>query len=83
MIDSHIKPALIEGMRSSCMYLLLKVSFSLFSLPLLFNQAHSHDLALIESLSSSFLRHASRLAVVKEEKRRKQLAVLGRFCSKS
>ena len=39
--------------------------------------AHSSQMALFEELSSTYIRHASRLVVVRETKRQKQNAILG------
>lgn len=40
-------------------------------------EAHQNHLSLFESLQSTFLRHSTRLAVVREQKRLKQNAILG------
>ncbi len=40
-------------------------------------EAHSSQLSLMESLHVSFTRHSLRLAVVREEKQKKQEAILG------
>ena len=44
--------------------------------------AHQSQMALFESLQSTYVRHVSRLAVVRETKRQKQNAILGKYdCS--
>ena len=40
-------------------------------------EAHQSQMALFESLESTYLRHTARLAVVRETKRQKQNAILG------
>ena len=40
-------------------------------------EAHLSQMSLFESLQSTYVRHASRLAVVRETKRQKQSAILG------
>ena len=40
-------------------------------------EAHHSQMALFESLESTYLRHTARLAVVRETKRQKQNAILG------
>ena len=42
-------------------------------------EAHQSQMALFESLQSTYLRHSSRLLVVRETKRQKQNAILGWF----
>ena len=41
--------------------------------------AHQSQLSVIETLQSMFVRHASRLAVVREQKEKKQAALLGQL----
>ena len=40
-------------------------------------EAHQSQIALFESLESTYLRHTARLVVVRETKRQKQNAILG------
>ena len=40
-------------------------------------EAHQSQVALFDSLSTTYLRHTARLAVVRETKRQKQNAILG------
>ena len=40
-------------------------------------EAHQSQVVLFDSLSSTYLRHTARLAVVRETKRQKQNAILG------
>ena len=40
-------------------------------------EAHQSQVALFDSLSTTYLRHTTRLAVVRETKRQKQNAILG------